>query len=162
MERALPVLRKHYLLYAEYAGLEMKDAFYGFAEQVQPLEAARMGSAICYGDGKGGFTITDLPAALQLAPIFAFQKARSTSTENRYISGGNFFDVIPYEGRYDAQAAALFGISKQGVVADIPQQEFNTIKGQLRDIKWLRTIGKDSLLAIAPNNSPLFFYKPQQ
>jgi enediyne biosynthesis protein E4 len=37
VERALPVLKKHYLLYAEYAGKEMKDVFYGYVDKVQPL-----------------------------------------------------------------------------------------------------------------------------
>lgn len=160
MERALPVLRKHYLLYAEYAGLEMKDAFYGFAEQVKPLEAERLGSAVCYGDGRGGFTLNDLPAALQVTPIWAFEKVRSSATENYYISGGNFFDVIPYEGRYDAQAAALFRVDKKGNMAYMPQPALATLKGQLRDLKWLRTANQDSLLIVAPNNVQLLFFKP--
>ena len=33
-----------------------------------------MGSVVCYGDGRGNFSINDLPARLQLAPIFSFQK----------------------------------------------------------------------------------------
>lgn len=158
MERALPVLRKHYLLYADYAGLEMKDAFYGFAEQVKPLEAERLGSAVCYGDGAGGFAITDLPPELQLAPIFSFGKVESVTGENRYISGGNFFDVIPYEGRYDAQAAALFRIGKKDSIMYLPQPVLSNLQGQVRDLKWLRTTSGDRVLAIARNNAPLLFY----
>lgn len=162
MERALPVLRKHYLLYAEYAGLEMKDAFYGFAEQVKPLSAERLGSAVLYGNGAGGFAITDLPAALQLSPIWAFQKVGNAANENRYISGGNFFDVIPYEGRYDAQAAALFSIDKNKSVTYLPQAELAAVSGQLRDLKWLRTGNGDSVLVAARNNDRLLFYKTRR
>jgi hypothetical protein len=107
VERALPLLRKHYLLYADYAGLPMDRAFYGYAETVTPLQAERLGSAICYGNGEGVFSINDLPAELQLAPVFAFQKVPSSSGDNRYIGAGNFFDVTPYEGRYDAQPVAV-------------------------------------------------------
>jgi hypothetical protein len=160
MERALPVLRKHYLLYAEYAGLEMKDAFYGFAEQVTPLQVERLGSAVCYGNGKGGFTLMDLPASLQVAPIFAFQQAGSSATGNYYVSGGNFFDVIPYEGRYDAQAAALFRVDKESVVTHTPQTGLAKIKAQLRDLKWLHTANRDSVLIAAPNDGRLLFFKP--
>jgi hypothetical protein len=162
MERALPVLRKHYLLYAEYAGLQMKDAFYGFAEQVQPLLAERLGSAVCYGDGNGGFTLTDLPAELQSAPVFSFQKAGSGGNENRYLAAGNFFEVIPYEGRYDAQAAALFSISKERAVAPIHDAKVALITGQLRDLKWLRTAAADSLLVMVRNNDRLLFYKARK
>jgi hypothetical protein len=61
VERALPLLRKHYLLYADYAGLIMQKAFYRLYRKVTPLQAERLGSAVCYGNGKGGFTIDDLP-----------------------------------------------------------------------------------------------------
>jgi hypothetical protein len=160
MERALPVLRKHYLLYADYAGLPMQDAFYGFAETVKPLQAERMASAVCYGDGKGGFTINDLPAELQLAPIFSFQKIKTSANENMYISGGNFFDVIPYEGRYDAQPLALFSSNKQNKIHYLPQTNLSALKEQVRDIKWLRT-KQGNVLAIAANNTGLLFYSFQ-
>jgi enediyne biosynthesis protein E4 len=156
MEKALPVLKKHYLLYADYAGLPMKDAFYGFAETVKPLEAERLGSAVCFGDGNGGFTVKDLPSNLQLAPIFTFQKTGLVNNINGYLAGGNFFDVIPYEGRYDAQALALFGISKQQVHY-FNETNISGLKEQVRDIKWLKT-SSGPVLVVAGNNVPLMFY----
>ena len=161
MEKALPVLKKHYLLYADYAGLPMKDVFYGFAETVKPLEAERMASAVCYGNGKGGFTINDLPAALQLAPIFCFQKIDFVSpVGNLYLSGGNFFDVIPYEGRYDAQALALF-TAANNKFNYMPQHDLIGIKGQVRDIKWIHTVAFGDIVAVARNNEPLMFLRPK-
>src|SRR6476620_11705581 len=156
MEKALPVLKKHYLLYADYAGLPMKDAFYGFAETVKPLEAERLGSAVCFGDGNGGFTVKDLPANLQLAPIFSFQKIGLPNNISGYLAGGNFFDVIPYEGRYDAQALALFSINKQQVHY-FNEPNISGLKEQVRDIKWINT-GAGPVLVVAGNNSPLKFY----
>src|SRR5678810_406881 len=73
VERSLPLLKKHYLKYAEYAGVEMKDVFYGWVDSIKPLTAERLGSVVCYGDGKGNFRIKDLPAELQLSPIFSFE-----------------------------------------------------------------------------------------
>lgn len=162
MERSLPVLKKHYLRYAEYAGLEMKDAFYGFAEQVKPLEAERLGSAICYGDGKGGFTITDLPAALQLAPIFSFQSIKGNAQAGKmYLAGGNFFDIIPYEGRYDAQPLAYFTVNGKNNIQYIHQPGLASVKGQIRDIKTLNTAG-GAMIAIARNNDKLLMIKPNR
>lgn len=156
MEKALPVLRKHYLLYSDYAGLPMKDAFYGFAETVEPLVAERLGSVVSYGDGKGGFKTEDLPSSLQLAPIFSFQKT-NTVLPDTYIAGGNFFDVIPYEGRYDAQPLALFQSNKNGI-RYLHQPDLLALKGQVRDTKWMRTARHGMVLVVARNNEPLLFF----
>ncbi len=159
VERALPTLKKHYLLYAEYAGVPMKEVFYGWIDNIQPIVAERLGSAIFYGDGKGGFTITDLPAALQLAPILSFQQVNKSKEENTYIAGGNFFDVIPYEGRYDAQPLALLGIDKNKNLRYTHQADLFSVKGQIRDLKWIRTKTNGKLLMVVRNNDSLLFYK---
>jgi enediyne biosynthesis protein E4 len=156
-ERALPVLKKHYLRYAEYAGEEMKDVFYGFVDNMKPLRVDQLASVVGYGNGKGGFTVKQLPNELQLAPIFSFQKIASSQGQNTYAAGGNFFDVIPYEGRYDGQPLALFQFSGNDVRYMHQPSLFN-LKGQVRDLQWLRRSG-DSVLAVARNNEPLLFYK---
>ena len=153
-ERALPVLRKHYLLYSEYAGVVMKDVFYGFVEQVQPLQAERLGSVVGYGDGKGGLVLKDLPAGLQLAPIFSFIKM----DPGHFIAGGNFFDVIPYEGRYDAQPLAIFQ-SRRDQLQQVEQPLLSGIAGQVRDLQWLKHRNGSQLLVVARNNEPLLFFK---
>jgi hypothetical protein len=159
IERPLPVLKKHYLKYADYAGLPMKEAFYGFVETVQPIMAERLGSVICYGDGKGNFAMADLPATLQLAPIFSFQKINTIqAVENVYIAGGNFFDVIPYEGRYDAQPLAIFGVNKNKAVQYFPQPVLAAAKGQFRDLKYINTATEGKVLVAARNNAGMLFY----
>ncbi len=159
IERPLPVLKKHYLKYADYAGLPMKDAFYGFVEAVQPIIAERLGSAICYGDGKGNFEMADLPAALQLAPIFSFQKISTEKpAENLYIAAGNFFDVIPYEGRYDAQSLVAFGVNSNKSVQHIQQPLLAAEKGQFRDLKYIKTATAGRVLVAARNNAGLLFF----
>ena len=159
IERPLPVLKKHYLLYADYAGLPMKDAFFGFVETVKPIMAERLGSVICYGDGKGNFDMADLPAALQLAPIFSFQKINTLqAVENVYIAGGNFFDVIPYEGRYDAQPLAIFGVNKNREIQYFPQPVLSAMNGQFRDLKYINTNNEGRVLVAAGNNQGLLFF----
>lgn len=159
VERQLPLLKKHYLLYAEYAGLPMKDAFYGWIDTVKPLIAERLASAVFYGDEKGGFTINDLPLNLQLSPVFSFQKIdKNESGDNMYLSGGNFFGVTPYEGRYDAQALALFEEQPGNKINDIHQPALASVNGEVRDIKWLQT-SQGKILVVARNNEPLLFYK---
>lgn len=158
VERQLPQLRKHYLLYADFAGVPMKDVYYGWIDSTKPLTAERLASAVFYGDGKGNFTIHDLPATLQLAPVFSFQKVTNPVLNKKsYVLGGNFFDVIPFEGRYDAQPLALFSANKNDSITRIPQENLAGIKGQIRDIKWLRTASHGNVLMVARNNDNILF-----
>lgn len=161
VERSLPVLKKHYLQYEEFAGLEMKDAYYGFVETVEPLKAEQLGSAVLYGDGRGGFSLQDLPAPLQLAPIFSFQKFTAAG-QNYYLGGGNFFDVIPYEGRYDAQPLALFQVSKEGSIRYLHQPNLAGIRGQVRAIVSVKGVQNRNVIVVARNNGSLVFLNPQQ
>ncbi len=158
VERELPLLKKHYLLYGDYAGVQMKDVFYGWIDTIKPLMAERLGSAVFYNDGKGNFTIKDLPAALQLSPVFSFQKIGiGTMNKDTYITGGNFFDVIPYEGRYDAQPLALFNSNKNDSINYLPDPGLAQVKGQIRDIKWIHTAKYGDVLMIARNNESILF-----
>lgn len=141
----------------------MKDVFYGWIDTIKPLIAERLGSAVCYGDGSGNFKIADLPEDLQLSPVFAFQKIDAvSSTERLYICGGNFFDVIPYEGRYDGQPLALFSINKQNQVRHLPQTNLSELKGQVRDLKWLHSSAFGKILAAAVNNDSLVWLYPDK
>jgi enediyne biosynthesis protein E4 len=154
VEQQLPLLKKHYLLYAEYAGVSMDEVFYGWVDSIKPYPAEHLGSVICFGDGKGKFNLQDLPAEMQISPIFAFQKV----DENNYIFGGNFFGVIPYEGRYDAQALGMFSVAKNNDIHFLPQQNLSSLQTEIRDLKWL-FLGGNKVLAVGQNNDKLLFLK---
>ena len=120
--------------------------------------AERLGSAVFYGNGKGGFTVQDLPAMLQLAPIMSFQQLTTSPGNTNWLAGGNFFNVIPYEGRYDAQPLALFSINSNKEVLVKEQANLSALPGQVRDIKWLDK-GKDGkVLVVSRNNDSLKLY----
>ncbi len=162
VERQLPLLKKHYLLYADYAGTSMKEVFYGWIDSIKPYMAERLASAVCYGDGKGNFTMNNLPAMQQLSPIFSFAHiAGDAATISTYLCGGNFFDVIPYEGRYDAQSLSVFSIDHKKNMYAVKQPELAAIKGQIRDIKWIHTSNRDSIMIAARNNDNLIILKHQ-
>jgi hypothetical protein len=157
VERPMPLLKKHYLKYTDYAGVAMKDVFYGWIDTVKPVMAERLANALCLGDGKGNFSVSNLPADLQLAPVMTFQKLKQ-GNNNIYLAGGNFFDVIPYEGRYDAQPLALFSI-RSNTPQYIHQPGLLAVKGQVRDAKWMRIAGKGDVLVVARNKEGLLFYQ---
>ena len=149
LERALPVLKKAYLTYGEVAGKTVDFILYDLFKDYIEQKAEVLGNSVFISDGKGGFTRTDLPASLQLAPIFAF--APLDGSEKNYIAAGNFYNVTPYEGRYDAQNPVVFGID--GNVRPITH-----LPGEVRDLKWLRSPGNKKRLVVVRNNqSPLVF-----
>jgi len=159
VERQLPLLKKHYLLYSEYAGVPVKDVFYGWVDTIKPHIAERLVSVLYFGNGTGDFQIKELPLDLQKAPIFCFQKLQDINGAKAYIAGGNFYDVIPYEGRYDAQPLAIFTIDKNKTITYIHQQNLSAVDAQIRDIKWISLSANTKTLAIAANNSIIKFLK---
>ena len=100
----------------------------------------------------------DLPKELQFAPIFSFTSFEHDQSRD-YMACGNFYNVIPYEGRYDALQPTFFsynnsiGSFKYGA-------ELASIMGQARDAKWINYADGGKVLIIARNNQPLIFLKP--
>lgn len=152
LERALPVLNKAYLYYHEVAGKTVQYMFYDLFKDYTELKAEVLGSSVFTNDGKSNFMRTDLPDPLQMAPIMAFNSIQSTK---HIIGAGNFYGVIPYEGRYDALLPTVFSLGEKPA---FPPQTIPAIHGEVRDIKWLRA-KNGNILAIARNNSSIVFLK---
>jgi hypothetical protein len=157
LERSLPVLKKSYLKYSDVAGKTVQYMFYNLFKDYKELKAEVLGSSCFINDGKGNFTRMDLPEELQLSPVFAFTSLSNTSTPT-WIAGGNFYGVVPYEGRYD-------GMLTTGFTYDINTKGFKKLftissaDGELRDMKWIRNSSGVDMLAIGRNNQPLQFFE---
>ena len=154
LERALPVLKKAYLKYSEVAGKTVQYMFYDLFKDYLELKAETLSSSCFINDGKGNFTRMDLPDELQLAPVMAFNKTSSGT----FIAGGNFYGVIPYEGRYDALLPTEFSFNKARPGFDI-KANIPSFEGEIRDAKWINTPGGGKVLIVARNNAELIFYK---
>lgn len=156
LERALPVLKKAYLHYSEVAGKTVQYMFYDLFKDYVELKAEVLSSSCFINDGKGSFKRFDLPEELQLAPVLSFMNTPFAGTHS-WLAGGNFYGVVPYEGRYDALLPTFFNAGK-----DTSMQTFSNlpIDGEIRDIKWLNYANGEKILVIARNNKELLFYKP--
>jgi len=157
LERALPVLKKAYERYDEVAGKTVQYMFYDLFKGYTELKAETLSSSCFINDGKGNFRRMDLPDELQLAPIFSFAPVSNDGTTN-YLAAGNFYGVLPYEGRYDALCPTIFSYNTH-------QSQFNQpsilpeVSGEIRDMKWINTAGNNKVLIMAKNNDSLLFYK---
>lgn len=157
LERPLPVLKKAYLTYGEVAGKTVQFMFYDLLKDYTELKAEMLASTCFLNDGKGNFTAISLPDEIQLSPVFTFSSVQ-VNGQSSFIGGGNFYGVIPYEGRYDAMQPSLFVFDKAGkkflVTAAIP-----SLDGEVRDIKRMKYAGGKEMLVLARNNNGLQFYK---
>jgi enediyne biosynthesis protein E4 len=151
LERPLPVLKKAYLSYGEVAGKTVQYIFYDLFKNYIELKAEVMSSSAFINDGKGNLKRYDLMDELQLAPVMSF----SPLPNGNFMAGGNFYGVTPYEGRYDALYPAIFNWKNDqvNVKSTVP-----FIKGEIRDIKTIKTKNGE-LLLVARNNQPLMFLK---
>jgi len=151
LERPLPVLKKGYLKYGEVAGKTVQYIFDDLFQGCLELKAEVLGSSLFTNNGKGAFTRSELPAALQQSPLMAF-----TTYEHAFIGAGNFYGVIPYEGRYDAQVPVLFSY-KAGSLQET--QQFYNVTSEVRNLQWIQTAGGRNTLVVASNNAPLQFLR---
>lgn len=159
LERSMPVLKKAYLTYGEVAGKTVQFMFYDLFKDYQELTAETLSSSCFMNDGKGGFTRTDLPADIQLAPVFSFAPCTINDKATSWLAGGNFYGVVPYEGRYDALVPTFFSYDKNAH-SFVVQQKMPSVAGEIRDEKWLASGGGKKTLVVARNNQSLLFYKP--
>lgn len=151
LERPLPVLKKGYLKYGEVAGKTVQYIFDDLFKDYQELKAEVLSSSVFINNGKGSFTRQDLPDPLQISPVMGF-----TSYDHFFIGAGNFYGVIPYEGRYDAQVPVSFGYQSGAPAA---QFLFNNITTEVRDLKWVRASSNKKTMVVASNNGPLQFLR---
>lgn len=154
LEQTMPVLKKAYLNYSEVAGKTVDYLFYDLFKDYTELKAEVLASSCFIGDGKGGFTRVDLPPDLQMAPLFAISPAANES----FIGAGNFYGVLPYEGRYDALYPTIFSYQKN-------QKQFKTeftvatVRGEVRNIKPIVGQQNQKTWMLVRNNDKIVFLR---
>jgi hypothetical protein len=157
LEQALPVLKKHYLSYNEVAGKTVQYMFDDLFKDYRELQAETLSSSCFIGDGKGGFTRMDLPGELQLSPVFSFVPLMSSKGVS-FIGAGNFYGVLPYEGRYDALYPTMFSYGNN---AFSNGYKIPGVNGEVRNSKWINYSDGSKVLIITGSNMGLTFLKQQ-
>ncbi|MFL5463855.1 MAG: VCBS repeat-containing protein [Gemmatimonadaceae bacterium] len=156
--KKIPSLAGKYPSYKAFGASRVEDIFPATdLSDAQVREAYTFASAVALNNGNGTFTLRDLPAEAQFAPIYA-SLAGDFDGDGKIdlLTGGNLYGVIPTLGRYDASyGLVLRGDGRGGFTAvDMPQSGF-AIDGQVRDIKSLRGPKGQQLVVVARNNDRL-------
>ena len=161
IEKQLPALmRKKYLNYSSFAGQTVEEVFGEKLDHTKKYTASLLSSVLLTNNGKGNFTISKLPMQVQWSPAFTFFTGDfNTDNKTDIIAAGNFYGVLPYEGRYDAGFGnVLLATGAHGFNTLSPIQSGFMAMGEVRDIKKIKLANGHSCLIIARNNdSPLFF-----
>ncbi|RYY62807.1 MAG: VCBS repeat-containing protein, partial [Chitinophagaceae bacterium] len=159
LEVQLPVMKKSYLRYQDFAGKTIQEIFAGQLDDVEPFKCVTLSSGVFRNDGKGNFTFEALPDEAQYSPVFAML-ADDVNGDGRtdLLTAGNFFGVSPYEGRYDANRGFLFLSGKNGFEFMSPGRSGFVNPGESRDLKKIKT-ARGWLYVAAHNNAGLQFFR---
>ncbi|MFN8345738.1 MAG: VCBS repeat-containing protein [Spirosomataceae bacterium] len=159
LQKVLPVIKKRFVKHVDYAGQSIEAVFTN--EQlngVRKKSVSQPNSSMLLNDGKGNFELSALPWEAQLAPVFGI----STTDYDHdgkldILLTGNFFDVLPEIGRYDANdGLVLKGIGKgtdgkPQFAAVKPAQSGFSVSGQVRKMRKARTSNGKEMIILAKN-----------
>lgn len=158
LEAQLPLLKKKFLHFNEYAGKTMEEVF--SAAQLQHaavLSVTETQSCIFLNNGSGNFEKQQLPLMAQLAPVFGAVATdlNDDGLQDLFLAG-NFYGLKPQTGRLDASyGVALLGNGKGQYAGITPAVSGLLVKGEARDIKTIAGANGSQYIVVAVNNQPL-------
>ena len=162
IEKQLPALmRKKYLHYAAFAGQTIEQIFGEKLDNTKKLEASILSSVMLTNNGTGKYSVSKLPSSVQWSPVFSFLTVDANKDgKTDIISAGNFYGVLPYEGRYDAGFGNVLlnaGTNRFTVLS--PYQSGFLATGEVRDIKKIKLANGSKCLLVARNNDGVLFLR---
>lgn len=154
LQRAIPMIKGKFVKFSDYAGKEINQVF--SEEQLKDCitkKAVTLKTGLLINDGKGNFTMKELPAVCQYSTVNAIETA-DFDGDNKIdiLLAGNFYDVLPEWGRSDANYGIYLKGNGKGDFSVIPSKKsgFFTI-GQVRKMLKINQ-GSKNAIVVAKNN----------
>ena len=156
LQRTMPGIKKKFIRFNDYAGKKLNEILSDEQLKEALVKRSFTGSTtLLLNNGKGSFTFQPLPTAAQLAPVSGVVFADyDHDGRTDLILAGNFLDVLPEIGRYDASYGVVLrnmGKATNGTVNYIgvnPAESGFFVRGQVRHMARL----KQGQLVLAKNN----------
>jgi enediyne biosynthesis protein E4 len=158
LQKQMPTIKKRFVKFTEFAGKKIDEVLTeDQLKQSLRKEVFMAESVLLLNDGRGHLTLQPLPAEAQLSPIAGavFADVNADGRADLLLTG-NFFDVLPEIGRYDAHYGLVLlnrGKTEAGQVryeALNPAQSGLFVPGQVRKVARLR----QGQFIFAKNNAP--------
>lgn len=160
MERAIPgIIRKNFLSYTSMAGLTVEEILHDRLNSLQQFSVHTLASVIIK-NVNGKLIVDELPPVVQWSPVFSFLAVDvNFDKKPDILAGGNFYGVVPYEGRYDASIGTVLLSNGDFSWKELPVNKSGfRIEGEVRDIKKIH-MKNGQLYLIARNNNMLQLYR---
>ena len=164
IDMQLPMLKKNFLRFSEYAGKSIEEIFPGNQLQhASVLTVNNSQTCIFSNNGKAQFTIQPLPLMAQLSPVFGIlvTDLNGDGLKDLFMAG-NFYSLKPQNGRFDASYGTTLLANKQHQFSYLePAQSGLFINGEARDIVSIKAKRNDYVI-VAMNNAPLYIFRKRQ
>jgi enediyne biosynthesis protein E4 len=144
LDKRLPFLNKQFLSYEKMAGKTVEEIFGNRLEGANILNANTLASMVLINKGNFNFDTLQLPQQFQWMPLFAFAQLKDQSI----IAGGNFYGVMPFEGRYDNGMLPIMQFNNNRP----SQSGLLYADGEVRGMQWITIAGSKRALVIVRNN----------
>jgi hypothetical protein len=120
-------------------------------------KVANPNTSILLNQGNLKFTLQTLPLEAQFSPVFGIDTLEyNQDNKLDLLLTGNFFDVLPEIGRYDANYGLLLQAQGNGKFTAIkPQKSGLQVHGQVRKTQQIFGAGNQPLFILAKNNDTL-------
>ena len=160
IEKQVPMLKKKFLYYHNFAGKTVNELFGDSLNVNKVLTVNSFSSGIFYNRGVGNFEFKAFPSSAQVAPLFALL-ADDVDLDGKkdVLAAGNFYGVLPYEGRYDADFGnVLINADNRNFQTSSPVNNGFLLRGEVRDIKKIKT-KNGYIYAVSRNNDGIEFFR---
>jgi hypothetical protein len=149
--QAMPFLATKFPTYDQFASSLLKDIY---TEQrlatCGQLAATTLASCLLRNDGKGRFTVEELPRRAQLAPIFGM-----VAIGQLLVCAENSYAAEPETGRHDGGTGLVLRATKDGIEVVPPSEHGICFFGDRKALALRRTHAGACELVFANNNDAL-------
>jgi len=157
----IPSLSRKYKTFSAYRRETVQDIFSPeILRQSLVLRANHMRSVVLLNRDGRSFRMTALPAEAQFFPVYALSAGdfdRDGRTD--ILLGGNQYRAKPETGIYDAGYGLLLKGASSGKWLPVnPGRSGFFVKGEIRDLQWVKVHG-EPLLMVVRNNDSLSVFK---
>ncbi|MFL5771789.1 MAG: VCBS repeat-containing protein [Flavisolibacter sp.] len=156
-----PFLKKGNLKHSDYARKSIQELFGEEALRDATVHSFNYCSSIvAINNGKGSFTVKELPVRAQLSSMNAICPSDVNGDGKiDLITGGNLFTFPPQFGRQDASYGDVFINNGKGGFTWLPNTASGIdIRGEIKDIKEMNS-GSKKIVLIAQNNDRPVLYR---
>ncbi|QKZ12808.1 VCBS repeat-containing protein [Spirosoma sp. KUDC1026] len=160
-QKQMPGIKKKYVKYTDYAGKPLDQLLDETQLRSAVIRQANLAeSVVLLNTGKGSLTVRPLPLEAQLSPVCGIELSDVNSDgKPDLLLAGNFYDVLPELGRYDASYGLVLQGLGNGQFTTMPAKTSGFVSsGQVRRLKRLA----QGQFVLAKNNAPAQIFAPRK